>query len=209
MRSSLNNKLSEGFTIVELLIAMTGFSFILLLVTIVMINIGNIYSKGINQTRLDDAVRYISSDLSRQFKYNKVSNFSSSPEDATEDIKAYCIGSTKYTYITGYKIGDKYKSRVLQHVMLKTSIQEGESECSPEDLYSNASRGEELIPKNSSISFFEVINTGYQYTIKVALAYGDKTAMQNYGYVDVKCDSANQYYCAVSSLTTVVSARLN
>lgn len=205
----INNKLSYGFTIVELLIAMTGFSFILLLVTVVMINIGNIYGKGINQTKLDDAARYISSDLSRQLKYNKVSNFNSSITDATSAIKAYCIGNSKYTYILGYRAGDRYGSGNLKHVILKTSIPPGESDCNPENMYTT-SEGEELMPKNSSVSFFEVSNTGFQYTISIALAYGDKLRMDNYGGMNVKCDSVNNYYnCAVSSLTTVVSARLN
>ena len=52
-----------GFTIVELMIATAILSTILLLVTTMMINIGNLYYKGVNQARVQDGVRTLADDV--------------------------------------------------------------------------------------------------------------------------------------------------
>src|SRR5665213_2550121 len=64
MKYNPKNLNRKAFTIIELMIATSVLSIILLLVTTMMISIGNLYYKGINQARVQDDVRTISDDLS-------------------------------------------------------------------------------------------------------------------------------------------------
>ena len=189
-------KFNKGFTVIELLIAMAGFSFVLLLVTIVMMNIGSIYSKGINQTKIDDAARYITDDISRQIKFSK-------PIDLTQGSSGkYCIGGIMYSY----NLNQKPTSAAYA---LKRSYMPSGTSCS-----SLPSAGEELVPANAQLSSFEITNNGVVYSIKVSLYYGDSVNLQSpppgTPSYDSKCKPTNSYqYCAVTQLTTVATPRIN
>ncbi len=56
----------QAFTIIELMIATTVVSVILLMVSIIMINIGGLYYKGFSQARTQDNLRSISDEVARQ-----------------------------------------------------------------------------------------------------------------------------------------------
>jgi hypothetical protein len=187
-------KINKGFTVIELLIAMAGFSFVLLLVTIVMMNIGSIYSKGINQTKIDDAARYITDDISRQIKFSK-------PIDLTQGSSGkYCIGGIMYSF----NLNTKPSSITYA---LKRSFMSPGASC----LSDPPASGEELVPANAQLSSFEIINTTGVYSIKVSLYYGDSANLQSPtpGY-DSKCKPTSSYqYCAVTQLTTVATPRIN
>jgi len=187
------SKTSRGFTIIELLIAMAGFSFVLLLVTIVMINISSIYSKGIYQSRIDDASRYITDDIARQIKFNNVSSIRS-------NSGAYCIGNVKYVYALNTAPSSSAKA------LYKSYMSAGEA-CN-----STQSSGDELIPVNSSLSSFSIVKdaSNNSYTVKISLYYGNSSNLNTTptSYTS-KCDPSKSYqYCAVTSLTTVVTTRV-
>jgi len=191
-------KQKSGFTIVELLIAMAGFSFVLLLVTIVMISIGNLYSKGIYKTKIDDANRYIVEDLSKQLKYNYSTSFTYIP-DNPDTTGVYCIGNIKYSY----KIGVMPTST---DYALKRSYMGPGATCEA------SNTGDELVPNNSMLTSFNIDQPlgGKQYYIKAALLYGSKDNLVDTSNLsDPKCKVDNSYkYCAVTSLKTVVTSRL-
>src|SRR5689334_11132650 len=91
----------KGFTIIELMIATAILSTILLLVTVLMINIGNLYYKGINQARVQDNVRSISDEVAQHLQLGD--SFSQASGDNSE--QAYCVGTVRYTYVIGVQIG--------------------------------------------------------------------------------------------------------
>ncbi len=192
----IKNKIaySKGFTIVELLIAMAGFSFILLLVTIVMINIGNTYSKGMYQSRIDDAARYIIEDITNQIKYNNVSS-------VKINKPAYCIGNVKY-------VATLYQAPTSSSTALSKSYMSPGEVCN-----ATPSNGDELIPVNSSLSSFNITKDASSnvYTIQVSLYYGNSSNLDNYSPANYssKCNTSKAYqYCAVTGLTTVVTTRV-
>ena len=49
----------KGFTTVELMIAISVFSVIILMTTVVITGIGNTFNRGINQARTQNSVRMI------------------------------------------------------------------------------------------------------------------------------------------------------
>jgi prepilin-type N-terminal cleavage/methylation domain-containing protein len=94
----------DGFTIIELIIATAVLSLMLVLITVLMINIGNLYYKGINQSRVQDSVRNINDSIGDQIK---LSDNAPTPGTSTTDSNthAYCIGDKRYTYVLGAQIG--------------------------------------------------------------------------------------------------------
>src|SRR5437868_3678396 len=94
----------RGFTIVELMIATTVLSLILLLVSVVMIGVGNLFSKGVNQAKVQNSVRNIADDLSQQLKYSS-GIVAGNPTAMPTQTEAFCIGTTRYSYIKTYEIG--------------------------------------------------------------------------------------------------------
>ena len=66
--NSTHNKAENGFTIVELMIATTVLSVILLLASVVIIGIGNLFYKGVAQSQTQGDVRTIIDDVSQHLK---------------------------------------------------------------------------------------------------------------------------------------------
>ena len=201
----ISNK--TGFTIVELLIAMGVFSFVLLLVTVVIIGIGNLYSKGINLSRNQDTVRNIVNDIAQNIAYNSSPPITSSPAS----VNALCIGDIRYTYVTGKRIGDG--TPPYKHVLWRDKLSSPGS-CPTADLTltepSTSSNGGivgsgvEMIPGNTQILTLTITNSS-PYTINMTIAYGDPSNIN----ASNQCkSSSNSQNCAVSSLTTSVVRRL-
>src|ERR1700679_3076592 len=134
----------NGFTIIELMIATAVLSTIILLVTVLMINISNLYYKGINQSRAQDTARSIIDDVSSHLELSNLSPATGStayPGPSSGDaVSAYCIDNTRYSYAVGTEIGNKPSSGVnpvvLQHVLWRDTIASGAA-CTPADLTLN------------------------------------------------------------------------
>ncbi|MEI6755861.1 MAG: prepilin-type N-terminal cleavage/methylation domain-containing protein [bacterium] len=201
--TNLNHQ-RKGFTILELLIAMGVFSFVLLLVTVVIIGIGNLYSKGINLSRTQDAVRNIVGDISQNLSYT-----SSNPiviDIQTNPIKTICIGDVRYTYVLNNRIGDTPYVHIFWKDKLATNggcMAADLTHDNPSDVGGVTGSGTELMPSNTRLYKF-TYTTSSPYRISATLAYGQISSSplgQCLG------NTANQY-CAVSTLTTTVVKRL-
>ena len=119
----------NGFTIVELMIALTVLSTILLISTTVFIQIGRLYTKGINSADLQNAARTVVTDLSSSvqlsgsqppgcaagdtacgctpatFYVNKAPSQVDSGVTLNE-VYAFCVGKIRYTYVLNRELGD-------------------------------------------------------------------------------------------------------
>ncbi len=183
----MKHKLSSaqrGFTIIELMIATSVFSVILVIVSIVMIGIGNLFQKGINQARVQDNVRSISDQLAQDLKLNQ--NFVTADYDATNSpiklngnnkvpVTVYCVGGVRYTAMTGHKLGangskDTDGTTLLSpHVLWRDTYN---GSCLPADLSATnpntvtpiigvtgqGANGVELIADNSRLTAFCIGN---------------------------------------------------
>lgn len=197
-----------GFTIVELMIATAVLSTILLLATVLMTNIGNLYQKGVNQANTQDEARSIIDQASQDLKYNPSftsgSAQTSLPGGTAVTIYAYCIGSVRYSFITGYKIGSSgtdttpqggsYPWPVSPHVLWRdngsstyTTGLHNITGCTPVNvtdpdgaLVTSDPSGTELIAPNSRLSAFSISDSS-PYNIVVGVAYGDVDLLSNAG----------------------------
>lgn len=196
----------DGFTIIELLIAMASFSFILLLTTVVLMNISSLYGKGVNQTKIDDATRYIADDISSKLKFSESSSFQVAPDrDSDVETGAYCAGGYKYSFSS--KNSDSNPDlNFLRKIALPTG-----TAC--EFSASDHNKGSSLLPGNTNLTYFGTNfypnGTTSYFKIKVSLLYG-QFSNANLSDFNTTCKTGSGYtYCAVSKLENVVSARLN
>ncbi len=204
---------SKGFTIVELMIATTVLAVILLLVTVMMTNIGNLYYKGVNQSRIQDDVRNVTEEISQDLELNDQSVSSATVTRAyggAVTMYAYCVGDTRYSYALNLQIGGG--SGQIQHVLWRDTYTKA---CTPIDLSlsqpesgSNAGTdGVELIAPNSLLTAFS-ITANSPYTISVGMAYGD-TSLLNISGTNTTCkEGTGDDFCATASLTTTVVQRI-
>ncbi len=99
----------SGFTIMELMIATTIFSVILLLCTFGMMKIGRTYYKGIISSRTQSAARAVSDSIVQAIQLEgELKNPPSTipPQPNLADSGSFCVGSRRFTYTFGTKVSD-------------------------------------------------------------------------------------------------------
>lgn len=202
---------SRGFTIVELMIATSVLSVILLLVTGMMISIGNLFYKGVNQARIQDNVRSISDEITEQLKYSgsepvQPPAINETFSSHTFSVQVLCVGGTRYTYVLGVQIGTS--SGQLPHVLWRDAAA---SPCAQADLTQNSptAKGAELIAPNSRLANLVVSKTGSPYTVDTTVAYGDDDLLSGPNSTTPLCKgNTGDQFCAVASLHTLATRRL-
>src|SRR5665647_1469166 len=96
----------SGFTMVELLIAMTVFSVVVIVITVSVIQFSKQYYKGVISTATQNSARTIIDDIARSIEFNAgdVNAISSVPAGPTT---GYCIGSSKmYSFAMYQQVTD-------------------------------------------------------------------------------------------------------
>lgn len=206
----------EGFTIIELLISTAVLSTILVTVTIIMINIGNLYYKGVNQARVQDAARNITDEISQRLQLNSQPQVYSAAS-APNGSQAYCVGTTRYTYVLGVQIGTRGPGTPppsavpFQHILWRDTIASA-GNCVTASLTSadpslgsdaggvNAVDGTELITSASRLFNFSISPSTSPYTVKVGVAYGAD---------DLFCSSSVPNSCTTATAMSLLSNYTN
>ncbi|MEK7594125.1 MAG: prepilin-type N-terminal cleavage/methylation domain-containing protein [Patescibacteria group bacterium] len=204
----------KGFTVLELMIATAVVSVVLLMVSVIMINIGNLYYKGITQSKIQDNTRSITDDVAQ-----RISLSSAIPKwlNSTDgNLHAVCIGDTRYTYILGKQIKKAPSSLQTRHALWRDTVSAGS--CPTPDTANlvlmpandidtaaligggapaygqvyQGTNGSELLSPNSRLSNFEVrglgpLNTA-PYQVVVDIAYGDDDLLCSNSIVTNTCN---------------------
>jgi prepilin-type N-terminal cleavage/methylation domain-containing protein len=220
-----NTRRQQGFTIIELLVATSVLSVILLLVTAMMISIGNLFYKGVNQSHTQQSVRDITDQISQNLELtgSDRQHF----QVAGDPVQAYCVGNTRYSYILGTKIGNHrptISNPIYQHVLWQDTT--ADSSCSAHadlTLVTPSAGGQELIAPNSRLINLQITGNG-PYEVEVFEAYGDDDllcdssstcsgatgmAYPDYTNDNVTCAGhVGDQFCATARLNTTVGKRL-
>jgi type II secretory pathway pseudopilin PulG len=207
MRHTKSTKLNQqAFTIVELLIATAVLSTILILVSFLIINVGNLYYKGINQARIQDNVRAITDEVSQHLQ---LSDVALPPLVTNGTTQSYCIGNTRYTFKLNAQIVTQ-----TPHVLWRDD-NPTPGGCPPINslFLTNPSgfgstNGVELIAPASSLTFFTISPTS-PYTISIGEAYGDPALWAPPNGLNTLCQAnKGQQFCATAHLTTTIVQRV-
>lgn len=195
----------KGFTIIELMIATAVLSTILVMVTVVMVNIGSLYYKGINQAHIQDDVRSVTDEIIKNIQLND-----QPPSAAAGPVSTqfYCIGRVRYAYVLGAQIGHAAPGTgtVYHHVLWRdtnptpgscpTQI-DPSNPSSPQINLTDANlasadaanNGTELMTSNSRLTEFSM-TTDSPSVVVVGAAYGDDDLLCNPSLVPGSCNNA-------------------
>ena len=228
----------QGFTIVELMIASVVLATILLLVTVVIIGIGNLYYKGINQARVQDTTRTISDDVTGHLRLSGQSMATACRPAASPcpagSIHAYCIDNVRYTYVLNVRLNDAPLGGGLHYThVLWRDRNPTPGSCYIADVYPDGSSnpnkvdltldtpsagGTELMSPNSELTSFCIGQftapttcnpvNHTPYPVVVSVAYGDYDLLNRNGYNTVCNGGVGDRFCSTSRLRTTAVQRL-
>lgn len=206
---------SQGFTLVELLIATSIFSTILLVVTFGIINIGKIYYRGINSTNTQSVARVIMDDIVQSIQFYGGTVTIPSPQTSPG---FYCIGDKKYSFVLDKKVGSD-----IGNVKLAL-ISELSAACSTSSLDGSGNVAfanyTSLIGKNMRIQKLQIESLPpNNYAVTVKVISGDDDLLEDTngksktdaGYTpgQDRCKiGAGSQFCSVSELYTIVNKRI-
>ena len=219
----------RGFTLAELMVAVSSFSLLLLVCFGAFIFLGHLYYKGATEIKTNEIVRTVIEDMSTAIQFSGIefAEVENSPDDGW---RAYCIGHRKYSYrisettdhtqpgvqldyeATNYDINDPTKNKKANSVFVVSNIQGGcASGATPTD-----EQQYELLDERMRLVKFEVkhpdaVTSGKLLTLELVLAFGgdaddadvdNETFELNGGTIE-RCKSG-QTFCSVARLKTTV-----
>jgi len=171
-----------GFTLIELMIATSIFSLVLLMVAAGSIQIGKLFYKGYSSARAQNAAREIIDDITRviQFGANDPTPWPIATQNlaaragSTADmpVSYFCIDTTRYSFIVdarnaaqgGYNEKNP-NDKLAPHVLWRDTIPSAADCTGPADLqcpdpnkagcgFPTGTKGQELVPFNMKLTEF-------------------------------------------------------
>jgi prepilin-type N-terminal cleavage/methylation domain-containing protein len=224
-----------GFTIIELLIATTVFSVILLLCAVALIQISRVYYKGITTTKTQEAARGIIDDISRniQFSGGTVTGITTNG-----GVSTFCVNTVRYTFKANTQVTDNSPVPAQQqgyHALVKDTCGTAAPDLNASGLSGGAI---ELVPQKMRLAKLIVCEPGDAvsascpappaagsnlYNISIRVVSGDNDLLcspaqgncsssvaTDFTNTDIICKnfSAGMQFCAYSELTTSVQKRI-
>jgi prepilin-type N-terminal cleavage/methylation domain-containing protein len=128
MKQPLMYKLrTNGFTLVELMIALSVLSTILVIASVLMFGIGKLYIKGVNQATIQTAARDVMSDVASTIQFSSdTPQIVSTPVTLGSITGVYvnCIGKVRYTFVLNRELGhDNSNDQDTPHVLWRDTLQ--------------------------------------------------------------------------------------
>jgi prepilin-type N-terminal cleavage/methylation domain-containing protein len=205
-------KSEAGFTIIELLIATAVFATVLVLCATAVVQVGQLFYKGVVSNRVQDTSRKVANDVIGAIQYGN-SNLTHQ-KIAIAGGYAECVGSIRYTYLLATKSVGSGAGQ-SPHVLWKDRIgASGACSASPVNMNSPAGAGEELLGSNMRITDFDITPlSGSSWQVKITVAYGatdDVFAVVSGvpDYTHCAQRKLGGQFCAISSITSYATERL-
>lgn len=196
----------DGFTLVELMISTSVFSVALLICASAVLVLGMDFRKAVIVSLVQNTTRTIVADVTSELQNNaEVPVTGDSSEHSGVTVNVVCIGTTRYSYILGYRLGD------VNHVLWKDNARSLGTTCTAVDITVAAvsGTGKELMSPGTRLRATNgfVINDGDNglYDFDIAVIYGADDVIQS----TTKCiaNRVGGAFCGVSESHTSVFAR--
>lgn len=229
IRLSRQNPTEAGFTIVELMISLSILSLVLLLSTYGIVQIGKLYSKGMNQTNTQNAARNIMNNIASQIQLGGatpqfIAPLTAATSTTPSSVGAVCIGSKRYSFMINHQL-----TRAPTDHALWLDVMNDSSAClpignlitsaTPADLLNTQTpnNGSELLTTNMRLTDLNIASANGFYTITVSLAYGDSDLIQYTARrttpplaaaVTTCKGGKGSEFCAIATLTQTIAPRM-
>lgn len=213
---------TQGFTIIELMIALTVFSFVLLICLAALTQIGRLFYKGITMARTQEIARSVADDISGDITLSKGSI--TGGNHIPSGVGWYCIGSHRYAYQLGKQIGQPGTQAGLR----RDSLMSGGA-CDPTasgslnldaNVYTDQTR--EYLGEGMRVNMFDLDNCeGGLCTMKLRVLFGDDDLFESLSAPasaspadiakapDAQCTGSltGSQFCATADLSTSLYRR--
>ena len=209
----------KGFTIVELLIAISVFSALLIIIVYAFLYGLNTFSKAQVVSKTQEVSRSIEQNISQSFSltaagsYTPITSFTNTNNEITS--QGFCLGQYRYSYVL-----DEQLTSTNNYGLLQDTIQGGCSTSTVSvDLSANLpttlNTPKQLLGNNMRISNFTItpstpLNSsavGYQLVMEIDYGNNLKAGTNGYKY---QCPSGNisSSFCAVAKIDTIIFQRI-
>jgi prepilin-type N-terminal cleavage/methylation domain-containing protein len=202
-----------GFTLIELMIATTIFSVILLLGTFAMLQIGKMYYKGINSSRTQAVARSVSDSVTQAIQFSGTQPRNSTV--ATGNLTpagsgAVCIGSQRFSYQTDKIVSDSPSGPNEARHALIVDVAPAGGLCPAVNFASPPPGSRELLAPNMRLVEFGIEESAAGYLVTVSVTTGPYDLSDGTGGITVgMCEGGTgSQFCANSKLITVAKRRL-
>jgi prepilin-type N-terminal cleavage/methylation domain-containing protein len=221
---------NNGFTIIELMIATSVFSVILLLCATMLIQISRIYQKGVIRAQTQEVARSVIVNIAESIQFSGGEVYPVIPVNGTE---GYCIDGKLVSYLKNWELVDSTPNQTsaaeeTRYALVTSKAPGCPDTTTAQNLKAGAvnSSSKELLSPHMRISELTICKPGpYNpaipdcpnpppqgsnlYQIKVKISYGDKDLFTPDPATGT-CVS-NRFggsFCAISELNTTVQKRI-
>lgn len=194
----------NGFTLVELMLAMAFLTFVLLFIVTAMVQYMGTYNKGLVYKEINQAGRTIFEDITRSLR-------TSSANVRQMDEGRLCVGGQTYVWNTplgaDQSTDNRYQSGVKIEGIIRVPDAAGQFCSSLDQIPRN---GETVIANPGVViqSFTgESGDNGGLYSLALVMSTGgDNSPVDNFG--NIECEPGNKgQFCAVASFETNIASR--
>ena len=227
----------NGFTIVELMIALSVLSTILLISSLMLIGIGKMYTKGVNAANLQNASRTISNDVASALQFGgnaPVTNQFHFPPGVVAPnaddhhgnlVYATCVNNVRYSYVIARELGTDSGSQtpsnlLTPHVLWRDTVK-NPTFCNPLNILSSSAvptdantqdTGYEMAAAHTRLTAFTVQENpagSSIYLVTTNMAFGDSDLLNLADLSNVSCNGgAGSEFCSLSTLQVSVKKRI-
>jgi len=214
-----NVEQQQGFTILELMIATTIFSLVLLGALAGIMQITRMYYRGVTQIRTEETSRALADEIGEAVRFTKNSIVPTQGSDAGT-LHHMCIGTKRYSYRIDRQLAldpdaGKQQSR---HVLWVDQPANGcTSSTSPVNLNAEnpSAEGTELLSEGMRLSRFDIrplSGSDGLYSIGITVVFGASDLIRPPDSTNAfpTCETAfsGSEFCAVSNVNTIIGRRL-
>jgi prepilin-type N-terminal cleavage/methylation domain-containing protein len=212
----------EGFTILEMLIAISIFAVVLLIVSGALIQLGRQFYLGLTKSRTQQVARNINDEIINAIKFStseprRLDNPNSSSDDL--NTEAWCIAEKRYIFAEGKRLGSETNFMALRDNNCSASIPRVTDPVptGAVELLDERMRINFLLEKRNSVGLWMVAISVYQGDNDqlCSQAAGDCTTIGTIdpavlaSATDLVCKAqAGSQFCATAYFETLVDKRL-
>ncbi|HUC89836.1 MAG TPA: prepilin-type N-terminal cleavage/methylation domain-containing protein [Patescibacteria group bacterium] len=212
-------KSQNGFTIVELMVALAVFSVILLVMTVAIMQVSKLYYKGITEANTQSTARSVIDTVSQAIQFSGGTVLDTPTSPTSGNSYDFCVNNQEFSYRPGYQLTDGTAGvHQTKHALVLRTV----AACSGptgQVMSGGSVVGRELLAPNMRLSNIVVKNLGNNlYKVQVRIAYGDSdllyspsnpTSTNGDLATDATCKGqAGRQFCAVSEISTIVISRV-
>ncbi len=217
----------SGFTIIELLIATTVFSLVLMVTLAGILQVTKMYYRGVTSIRVQETARAITDEVGESIRYSASSvnigdpktgpDIAPSITDSTAYTGYFCVGNKRYTFAIDRQMADSNSeaNKRIKHALWvdQPTVCNGAADLSADV---PSAGGREMLAEGMRLSRLSLSEVGgftpaRAYRLDVGVIYGDNDLIQNDStgqYRNCQAGFSGAEFCAFSNLSVTVERRL-